>query len=229
MCARGFPPANNDRPATLKTLVPETWRMRLADMRGRGIYAEYADRHRCIFIHIPKTAGSSVARALFGGESRHAPYSDFQRANPHKFRRYFKFAFVRHPLDRLVSSFHFLRAGGMNEIDRRWAAETLSPFADFREFVVRWIDEDTIGSFVHFRPQAAFVADERGTLQVDFVGRFENLDEDFRTVAQRLGRDITLPLYNQSGHRHYSEYYDAETTAIVRRVYVRDFRLFGYA
>ena len=40
------------------------WRARIADLRGRGVYAGYSNDNRCIFIHIPKTAGSSVGRAL---------------------------------------------------------------------------------------------------------------------------------------------------------------------
>ena len=42
------------------------WRMRLADLRGRGVYAGYPNRHRCIFIHIPKNGGTSIAHSLFG-------------------------------------------------------------------------------------------------------------------------------------------------------------------
>jgi hypothetical protein len=83
------------------------WRMRLADLRGRGAYAGYPNRHRCIFIHIPKTAGASIALSLFNEPPRHVHYRDFEIANPDKFRRYFKFAFVRNPWDRLVSSYFY--------------------------------------------------------------------------------------------------------------------------
>lgn len=112
---------------SLKNIVPMRLRVRIADIRGRGEYSHFADRSQCIFIHIPKTAGTSVALTLFGHGSRHVPWFRYQQANPVKYRRYFKFAFVRNPWDRLVSSYFYLQKGGMSEADVRWAAENLSP------------------------------------------------------------------------------------------------------
>ena len=86
-----------------------TLRSRLADLRGRGVYQGWPDEHQVIFIHIPKAAGTSVARALFGAASRHVPYGEYERATPDKFRRYFKFSFVRNPWDRKVSLYHYVR------------------------------------------------------------------------------------------------------------------------
>ena len=65
---------------------------------------------------------------------------------------------------------------------------------------------------------------------VDFLGRFEQLETDFKQVAQKLGRpaDLSLPVINKSSHKHYSDYYTAETRAIVERVYRRDIEAFGY-
>src|SRR5258708_2253062 len=109
----------------LRTAIPLRLRQRVADLRGRGIYAGYPNRCRCIFIHIPKPGGSSMAAALFGEASRHVPYFEYEQANPRKFRQFFKFAFVRNPWDRLVSTYWFLRKGGVNEQDRRWAEQNL--------------------------------------------------------------------------------------------------------
>ena len=107
------------------------WRSRLADLRGRGVYAGYPNRHRCIFIHIPKTAGSSIVEMLFNEPSRHIPYFVYRDANPEKFRQFFKFAFVRNPWDRLVSTYFFLREGGVNEDDRRWSNAHFEPLREF--------------------------------------------------------------------------------------------------
>jgi chondroitin 4-sulfotransferase 11 len=206
-----------------------SWRMRLADLRGRGVYAGYPNEHRCIFVHVPKTAGSSITQALFDAPSRHVPYFVYQRANPIKFHRYFKFAFVRNPWDRLVSTYFFLREGGVNWQDRQWSERNLAGYRDFGSFVRDWLTPENARGWVHFMPQSHFICNQAGGLMVDFVGRFERLSDDFDVVAQRLGRATKLPLMNQSEHAHFATYYDNETQDIVRRVYSRDIEAFGYA
>jgi hypothetical protein len=200
----------------------------LADFRGRGIYAGYSDRSHCIFIHVPKTAGSSIALALFGENSRHVPYFEYERANPQKFRTYFKFGFVRNPWDRLVSTYFFLRRGGINQMDRDWYAQNISDYPSFGHFVRGWLRKENIHSFPHFIPQSYFLADARGRLMMDFIGRYERVSHDFAELARRLHVNCSLPLYNTSNHAHFSTYYDSETRGIVGRVYARDVELFGY-
>jgi hypothetical protein len=110
----------------VKALVPFWLRYRIMELRGRGVYSDFADEFQCIFIHIPKTAGTSVARTLFGQGSRHVPYFEYEKVNGRKFNRYFKFAFVRNSWDRLVSTYFFLKKGGLNDMDRLWAEENPS-------------------------------------------------------------------------------------------------------
>lgn len=217
-------PTMHNTPHNLLTSL----RMRVADLRGRGVYEGDANRYRCIFIHVPKTAGSSVARALFGTESRHVPYFEYERANPAKFRAYFKFAFVRNPWDRLVSSYFFLQRGGMNEVDRAWAAENLAAYPIFEKFVHEWLTPENVMGFPHFRPQAFYLADPNGKVMTDFLGRFENLRADFAEVARRLGRDVALSVSNKSEHAHFSSYYSDDMRRIVGTVYERDAEIFGY-
>ena len=114
------------------------------DLRGRGVYSGYPNQYKCIFIHIPKAAGTAVTQALFGPVSRHVPYFEYEKANPRKFKRYFKFAFVRNPWDRLVSTYFFLKRGGLNEMDRQWAEKNLSVFDNFDSFVRGWVNEENI-------------------------------------------------------------------------------------
>lgn len=212
----------------VRQFVPARWRARLADLRGRGVYAGYADRWRCVFIHVPKTAGSSVARALFGAESRHVPYVEYETANPGKFHAYFKFAFVRNPWDRLVSAYFFLRDGGMNAVDGEWSTRHMAHHDNFGEFVRNGLSDRAIADFPHFLPQSHFIADARGQVMVDFVGRYENLAGDFGSIARRLGLACPLPRSNESRHAHYTTYYDSETRDLVGRLYARDTYIFGY-
>lgn len=202
---------------------------RVADIRGRGVYAGFPDRHRCIFIHIPKTAGMAIAQSLFPGErSRHDPYYVYRQANARKFRAYFKFAFVRNPWDRLVSSYAFLRNGGNDEEDRLWSSRHLTNYPDFRSFVMNWLTLENAKSWIHFIPQTDFVFDLHGRLMVDFVGRYEHLTRDVGIVAERLRLPAPLMRANQSDHAHYSTYFDAEMCDVVRNVYGGDMKTFAY-
>lgn len=208
---------------------PMWLRYRLMDLRGRGEYSYYADRFKCIFIHVPKVAGTSIAQTLFGQGSRHVPYYEYKVANGWKFRRYFKFAFVRNPWDRLVSAFFFLRKGGLSEPDRLWSMNNLAAFDDFESFVMGWLSRESVQAWVHFKPQHYWICDREQTVMVDFVGRYESIGSDFKLVADRLGCSRSLPLVNQSNHRHYSAYYSPEMRRKVAAVYREDVETFKYS
>jgi chondroitin 4-sulfotransferase 11 len=203
-------------------------RERIADLRGRGIYQGWANAHRAIFIHIPKTAGSSVSQSLFGKarSNPHAPYSEYERINPRKFRRYFKFTFVRNPWDRVVSSYFYLR----DELGPQmsWYAHEIAPYPDFAGFVRSWLTAANVRSSVHFKPQHMFICDASLRLRVDFVGRVETIEADFRHVCLRLGVAAALDWTNRSNHRPYQDYYTDELQDIVGAVYANDIALFGY-
>jgi len=212
----------------IKDMIYQHVLSKLADMRGRGVYSLHADQFKCIFIHIPKAAGTSVALTLFNQGSSHIPWFDYYNANPDKFRRYYKFSFVRNPWDRVVSTYFFLKRGGMNEADAAWAKANLANYPTFESFVKGWLNEDNIHSWEHFRPQYYFICDEEGRVQVDFVGRVENMEHDFNVVAARLGCSRPLAKVNVGNLKHYSQYYTEESREIVARVYARDVELFKY-
>ena len=128
-----------------------------------------------IFVHVPKTAGVSVAKALFGNMAGgHANLSKYHQVFGDKmFRRYFKFTFIRNPWDRLFSAYSYLKKGGLTEMDRRWAEENLAKFASFDEFVREWVNPQNILTFLHFVPQVFFLnLHGARSVGVDFVGFF---------------------------------------------------------
>ena len=198
---------------------------------GNPIFNRAYDAHKAIFIHIPKTAGTSVGEALFPGvRSTHYRWEHYQSYSPERFENYFKFTFVRNPFDRVVSAYFYLQQGGKSTMpnDRRFWDLHLSPYKSFEDFVREGLHLSPVRRWGHFHPQAAFVASDDGTVQVDFVGRVENLTEDFQFVANKLMIDARLEHVNASQRKHYSEYYCPETVKIVRDLYAVDFDLFGY-
>ena len=73
---------------------------------------------KCIFIHIPKTAGTSIEK-MIQGEKYIKGWSSHQKINEYKdddkFHEYFKFSFVRNPYERILSVFNYYKNRGNNK------------------------------------------------------------------------------------------------------------------
>ncbi len=188
------------------------------------------DDSRSIFVHIPKCAGVSVARSLYGNlAGGHATLEEYFRVfKPAEILSYFKFTIVRNPWDRLVSAYHFLRTGGFGSADKRWFEGELAGYSGFEEFVVGWLNKENIWKWPHFRPQCHYITDSAGKIKLDFNCLFENLEEDFQIVAQKIGRNCSLPKINQSDRQEYKAYYSDRTRELVSTVYEKDIALLGY-
>lgn len=187
------------------------------------------DEHQCIFIHITKTAGTSVAKALFSYLPYHYSAIDYRVIFGRKdFERYFKFAFVRNPWDRVYSAFRYLKSGGWNEEDKIWGEDNLSKFEDFDQFVKQWLTPENIKSHIHFHPQHQFICDKNGSLLIDYIAYFETLEEDFKQIADRLKIDSSIAHHNANPASSYLNIYNDETKKIVASVYDKDIEIFGY-
>ncbi|ADI14736.1 sulfotransferase family 2 domain-containing protein [Truepera radiovictrix] len=204
---------------------------RLRSPEAGGALAPFF-RHRCLFIHVPKAAGLSVGKGLFGAATgHHRTVAGYQLLlSRSEFEAFFKFAFVRNPWDRLASAFFFLKSGGLHDTDARWAAEHLAPYATFEAFVTGWVNRHNVHSWVHFRPQHHYLClPGRRELLLDFVGFFENLASDYELIRARLGTGEPLPAENVTrARRDFRELYTPEMREIVARVYREDIALLGY-
>lgn len=191
---------------------------------------------RCILVHVQKTGGMSIRRALNMQQwdpHQHRFASELRTLyGPELWQGYFKFGFVRNPWDRLVSWWEMIRrnvAEGrpMNEFQRY----VLSNAATFEDFICKCGAEyrDRDGSKWIYRNQVDYLTDSSGAPLVDFIGRFENLPADFGFVAGRLGLKAgPIPHINRSNRRVYAEYYTDELRDIVAHRYARDIAAFGY-
>ena len=184
-----------------------------------------------LFVHIPKTAGVSVKKAVYGHHYRGHRTVEVYRTllGDDVFEETFTFTFVRHPYSRLASAFQFLRQGGMTPEDQSWADAHLSAANDFQDFVLNYLTRELAGSKIHFWPQSKFVKNS-GRIAVDFIGRFESLQEDFDELCQISGLDATLPHANATPQsQDYCSLYDPQMRRVVQRVYESDFDTFDYS
>jgi len=222
---------------------------------------------KCIFVHIPKTAGRSVEMHFMnllnldrenethreqmlltdnddpakGTEKlSHLSAAEYVRCGhlaQQDFDEYYKFSFVRNPWSRLVSEYRY-----RNFLSHK----------SFKDFVMNklpkpgWDDK-----YRHVMPQSEMLYDSNGRLLVDFVGKFENLQQDFSNVCKQLGlaeshlshinssdkksrewrRKARNILYHnkEGGLRKYMDFYDNETREYVAELYRIDITNFNYS
>lgn len=205
---------------------------------------------QCIFVHIPKTAGTSVEKALgVFGDWRHedrntmfglstelmingkAPSSAFlqhltaaelRAILPAETWSYFRFSIVRNPWDKIVSAYSKKDV----HLCRSAMQQGLNLEAGgFEEFVQRTAEIN----HAHLRPQTEYLFADDGELLVDFVGRWETLIPDFARICDQLGVDLVLPWENASQRNDYRDYYSAATRRLVEQRYRSDIEAFGYA
>jgi len=200
-------------------------------------------RHKFIFFAVPKTATHAIREALrqhldpddweqqvlFGQQSlpipeiarlRHGhitaqeirPYIDDQQ-----WQSYFKFAFVRNPFDRFVSTCFFL-----NRENPNFAAEAT-------QFMKQRLQRKPFRQRVLVRPQYEQLCQDDGKLAPDFVGRYETLQQSYDSICEQIGIPSSeLAQKNQSTHRSFREYYDAQLKSQVADFYADDITHFSY-
>lgn len=130
----------------------------------------------------------------------------------------FRFAFVRHPFDRFVSVCAFL-------------ART-DP--DYQKNPTDWMKRALLRPQFRQRvlvaTQHSLLTDKTGTLNLDFVGRYESLQSDFDAICQRLSLpNVALAHRNRSEHDAYQNLLDNDLKDALWQRYEQDFVAFNYS
>ena len=206
--------------------------------------------HRCIFIHIPKTGGTSIETALgmfyswkeentdawFGKIQsphwqaqgwlthylQHLSWTELsQVAPPETLAHYASFSWVRNPWDRMVSIYSNKDPDMLAHANANGLKLKDLSFADF-------IDATEDYQHVHLRPQHQFILDSQNKPQVNFIGRYENIAHDFAKITQKLNINAALPHKNASTHPHYHNYYNDHSRKRIATRYQQDIDAFQY-
>ena len=188
------------------------------------------NKDKSIFVHIPKTAGISLIRSIYGNVNYggHRSIQFYKQVFIYE-DDFFSFSFVRNPWDRLYSAYMFLKKGGMNIHDQRAYKEFLSGYKDFEDFVMNGLSKDMIMSIPHFIPQHKFICNNNNVILVDFLGRYETLVNSVVELEKLMNRKIVLPHYNKTLKEKYNVVYTQDMISKVHEIYITDINLFGYS
>ena len=197
----------------------------------------FSEKHKCVFIHVNKTAGRSISMALFGNVREHITVKelfnlDYNKPETEKrlekcrvdyryellkkyWDHYFKFVIVRNPWDRKLSDFFFGKREGIVAAD-----------IDF----ITYINNNHLNNDLWNSPGLEWVEDKNGNIDKNiFMGKFENLQNDFNIICDKINIPRRkLPHLNSSTHSPYWEYYNDEIKEMVEEKYKKDIEAFGY-
>ncbi len=196
-------------------------------------YRKYMNKNKCIFIHIPKAAGTSVLNVLSKKKvpRDHCSYNIFLQSSKKKFHSYFKFCFVRNPYTRLMSVYYYLKNGGNGKSDLEIQELIKQKYSTFEKFVLDYLDKDLIYQISLLRPQYTYICNYKYEVMVDFCGKFENIEKDFSTVCEILRIKKTLPTLNKTNYKDNIckiQSIQKEVIGKINSLYQKDFEVFGY-
>ncbi len=214
-------------------------------------------KYKFIFIHIPKTGGISITNSMiniFGKRDiykgpklddykaqeierriksqelnigAHTSISNINRQT-NNLKGYFKFSFVRNPWDRMVSLYFYLRNTSLY-------GKLLPNAPSFNDWILSDLEKITTYMPISVplrhkkRPQLEWIRDQNGNITVDFIGRFENLQNDFDIFLDKCNiPHVQLLHENKTTHDHYTKYYTKESIKKVSEWYKEDISYFHY-
>ena len=182
---------------------------------------------KTIFVHIPKTAGTSV-EAAFGkiqmeqkyfkefGIGKHFSASKMKEDNQDIFEEYYKWTIVRNPWERDLSMYNMMSKG----IKFR--------HMNFKEFLKKVttpnveklkISHKTNTELNLFSDQRSFYLDDDGSILMNKIVRYENLEIEWKNICKKINKRYEpLPYLRRIKKKPISEYYDQECIDIVAKI-----------
>jgi hypothetical protein len=145
----------------------------------------------------------------------HPPIDQVKHYCENEWNNYFKFAFTRNPFDIAVSRYHWdVKGKGNKSTSKEGFNEWVKVYSN-----TSWQDEQWRYIYVN------------GKNELDFIGKYENLNQDYNIICNKIGINPPELGFQKSGFRdktHYSEYYNEESIRIIEQYFKKDLELFGY-
>ena len=178
-------------------------------------------KHKFIFVHIPKNAGTSV-RGCFdiNGYDTKVVRKKYPHDSCSTTRKYcgdevwftfYKFAVIRNPYERMVSYYHFHKSP-------QYRFPALAKKYSFSDWLRRGLDNNLK------KTQSDYL-----DVEINQIATFDTLQDDFNLFCDLIKiPSYTLPKYNVSKHEHWETYYSDDDKKIVYEIFQEDFDRFGF-
>jgi chondroitin 4-sulfotransferase 11 len=189
---------------------------------------------KTLFLHIPKTAGSSLLSSELGSKIDTRIHS-FVGSLEDKIRELnamesFKFCFIRNPWDRFSSLYHYFFYMPEDHMFYKYNPSIIKlvrRYKTFEDFCLAF-PKLNIKNF-HFYSQCKYMYIGEQNI-IDYVGKMETLNDDVERICARLEVDLTkeIPHSNKSHSNDYRDLYSLKMKNIVKECYPEDVNLLGY-
>jgi hypothetical protein len=194
--------------------------------------------YKCIFIHIPATAGSSIEDWIIGKDwwsvspsTKHIFASQAKRLYADFWDDYFKFTIVRDPVDRMRSCLRFpeisfLKVNQDGDIDFSRYLDVYARGEVILEYDWRFYERAEVELLKHI-PNALYsnILDE----ELDYIGRFEDLGTVVETLRERLGIGKKFESHLQASSPGISSIAVSDATRrLIQSLFWRDYERFNF-
>jgi chondroitin 4-sulfotransferase 11 len=188
--------------------------------------------YKCIFVHIPKTAGTSVEKILNTGTEadfystkaptlQHLTWLELKNKLTFDYSNFYKFAIVRNPYDRIVSEYEW----------RRQATPQILNSLTFEEVIENLETLNTITQWDrHLSTQSSFLKDETGNISKEIeVYKYENLEPLWEKLEliTKIPKKY-YPWSYKTVKKPLISYYNENLRKKVREYFSEDFTNFKY-
>lgn len=191
---------------------------------------------KIIFIHIPKNAGTFMTQKLVEIDnsinlSKHLLAKDLKGFFL-RYQDYKKFAIIRNPYSRCVSYYSFIQQTKGHFLHKLVKNKTFKEFLEYELITHDRVDDE--GYFLQnaIEDQCDFVIDNDGSLLIDNILRFENIEEDLKLLFKDeplwQSANINFGKINESKHDDYKKYYNEELIKLVQIIFKKDFEYFNF-
>jgi hypothetical protein len=193
--------------------------------------AVYCADHKMLFVHVPKTGGTSVqfwlqehakGQPLKG--VKHWSYKNI--INKHKDLQIdFSFAIVRNPWDLAVSWYFFKRDRAQRILSEGKTKNKGKMSREYNEWVLAEFEKGIDYWFQKMNPASQFEKVDG----VDCVIKLENITEEFKSIQHLVGCNQPIGNYNFSQReRDYRLYYNDYSKNLIAKKFEKDISKFGY-